>query len=68
MWIYDFALQVFEARWKNYLGYRDLIAPVPPDLPEMKCSSTVKTFICENAEFMGSFEYNQQTKIKEIFQ
>ena len=61
LWIYDFALQVFEARWKHYLGHKDVIVPVPPDLPEMKCTSTVKTFICENAEFMGSFEYIKQT-------
>ena len=59
MWMYDYALKVFEARWKHYLGHRDVKIPVPPDLPEMKCTSTVTTFICKNSEMMGSFEYNK---------
>ena len=61
LWMYDYALHVFEARWKHYLGHKDVKVPVPPDLPDMKCKSTVTTFICENAENMGSFEYRKYT-------
>ena len=61
LWMYNYALQVFEARWKHYLGHKDVKVPVPTDLPEMKCTSTVTTLICENAEMMGSFEYSKST-------
>ena len=61
LWMYDYALHVFEARWKHYLGHKDVKVPEPPDLPDIKCKSTVTTFICENAEKMGSFEYNKYT-------
>ena len=61
LWMYDFAVQVFEARWKQYLGHKDVTVPVPPALPEMKCRSTETTFICQNAGLMGSFEYNKPT-------
>ena len=57
LWMYDFALKVFEARWKHHLGHKDVKLPVPPDLPEMKCTSTMTTIICKNAELMGSFIY-----------
>ena len=57
LWMYDYAVQVFEARWKHYLGNKDVKVPVPPHLPEMKCTSTMTTIICENAELMGSFIY-----------
>ena len=67
LWMYDYALHVFEARWKQYLGHKDVKVPEPPDLPDMKCKSTVTPFICENAEKMGSFEYNKYTQIKYIF-
>ena len=55
LWMYDFALKVFEARWKHYLGHKDVQIPVPSDLPDMKCTSTRTTIICKNAELMGSF-------------
>ena len=61
LWMYGYALQVFEARWKHYLGHKGVKVPVPPDLPEMKCTSTVTSVICENAEMMGSFEYKKYT-------
>ena len=55
LWMYDFALKVFEARWKHYLGHKDVKVPLPRNLPEMKCTSTKTTFFCKKAELMGSF-------------
>ena len=55
IWMYEYALQVFEARWKYYLGYKNVEVPMPSYLPERKCKSTVKKFECKNAEAMGSF-------------
>ena len=61
IWLYEYALKVFEARWKYHSGDKNVKVPVPPDLPEMKCRSTVKYFVCENAEMMGSFKYNKSS-------
>ena len=56
MWLYNFALDVFEARWQRFLG-NDVKIPKPKELPDIDCAVTGNTFQCAGGP-MGKFVYH----------